>query len=96
MSQSRRRWEEPTPRAGSYLDRHTILPPPPEAPIPDPRAPRERFSWINELSLDAMGEDDRSSGELREPTDVDGTHWWDEDDEEAVSTLRPQRSYDVH
>jgi hypothetical protein len=96
MSQSRRRWEEPTLRAGTYLDRHTILPPPPDTPIPDPRAPRERFSWIHELSFETLGQDDTPSGELREPTDVDGTRWWDEDDDEAVSTVRPPRLHSVH
>lgn len=89
MSQSRRRWEEPTLHAGSYPERYTILPPPPDAPIPETRAPRERFSWLHDLGLEELSEDHTPTGELREPTDVDGTRWWDEDDDEAVSTERP-------
>lgn len=91
MTQSRRWWEEPARAADSYAERQTILPPPPEMPIPDPRAPRDRFSWIHELCFDEVDEDATPTVELSKPTDVDGIHWWDRDDEDAAITLRPAR-----
>jgi hypothetical protein len=81
------------------MDRLTILPPPPSVPLPDPRAPRDWAPWVPELAQGDQGEIEASIEELREPTDVDGTRWWDEqeeDDEDAVITERPPRFHQTH
>ena len=78
-------------------ERATILPPPPSFPLPDPRAPRDRMVWIPDLSQDDEVELDPGADEPREPTDVDGRRWWDdEDDEDAVITERPPRFHATH
>jgi len=89
MTQWRRCWEELSRNEDSYTERQTILPPPPEVALPDPRAPRELFSWIPGLSFAEVDEDTTPTLELSHPTDVDPTHWWDEDDQESVITQRP-------
>lgn len=60
-------------------------------PISDPRAPRDRFSWIHELSFDEVDEDATPTVEMSKPTDVDAIHWWDWEDEDTLITLRPPR-----
>lgn len=83
------------PAAG--MDRLTILPPPPSVPLPDPRAPRLLLPWVPDLSQGDQGEIELGIEDLREPTDVDGTRWWDnEDDEDAVITERPPRFQQTH
>ena len=50
-----------------------------------------------DLSQGDQGEIELGIEDLREPTDVDGTRWWDnEDDEDAVITERPPRFQQTH
>jgi hypothetical protein len=91
MTQSRRCWAEPARYADGYGDRQTLLPPPPDVALPDPRAPLDCFSWIPDISFDEVDEDATPTVEMSSPTDVDGTPWWDGDEEDAVLTERPLR-----
>jgi hypothetical protein len=89
MTQSRRCWEESARSASGFGERQTILPPPPEVALPDPYAPRDLFTWIPGISFAEVDEDATPTLELSCPTDVDGTQWWTEDEEETAITLRP-------
>lgn len=97
MTQLRHCQREPASCGGDSAGRLTILPPPPPFPVPDPRAPRERAFVIPDFSLAEGGFPEPDVQELREPTDVDCTRWWDdEDDEDAAITERPPRLQETH
>jgi hypothetical protein len=95
MAHSRRCWEQPARNVDSYRERFTMLPPPPDRPIEDPRASQGYFSWIGDLSFDDVDEDATPTIELRDPTDVDGSHWW-EDDAEGSRLTQPSPVPNFH
>lgn len=87
-------------RAGSSHERRTILPPPPEAPVHneaadgDPAGPSADSRGIFGFAIEEVDVDDPAPDTLREPTDVDGRPWWD--DEDAAITERPPRFHRTH
>ncbi len=68
-----------------YRERRTILPPPPEVSFLDTRASAVRTTWLPDYNVEGTGEADNDTDELREPTDVDGTRWWEEGDGHAIT-----------
>src|SRR5262245_40239917 len=80
-----------------YLERLTLLPPPPDVPIADQRVPRDHAPWVPDIAAEEEDTEDTGDLDLREPTDPDGTPWWEDDeDEDSLITLRPPRFQQTH